>query len=486
MPNIDFSGTSAYRDSTRGATIKALQLRQQKLQEETAAAQAPRQIASPWQGAAQIAGVVGSSIREARAANDEQAGRQRFAELLAGGLTPDEMGEAIGLDPETAMKYQEHAWRAGDAQTAIDEQRKSDLIKNGWDVDAAAARVQAEKDQAAERARVEALRQDDQQQAASDLSAQGAKQASTQAVQNAALGPEIAKINEAVKAGTLTPEAGQQQIDLINKKAQADIAALEPETYRPPTAQEIKDYNIDPKKAVRINTKTGKPEEISGAGTNITIGSEDKKQISDTDEAIMGGQYTISTLKGVLQGTPENPSLNDRAYSGPFAEEGASTARLPVIGGLFDKDRAAATTELKTVVLDTALTQLKTIFGGMPTEGERKVLLDMQGSIEKTPQERKIIFERAIKKAEVRLRINQAKSKALREGTYYTEPLPQDIDAMDTGEVTTPPSASSGGAPVSAPASTTGGLPEPKSAAERDALAPGTQYKAPDGSTRIR
>src|SRR4029077_2424939 len=147
----DFSGTSAYRDSTRGATIKALQLRQQKLQEETAAAQQPRQIASPWQGAAQIADVIGSSIREGRAANEEQAGRQRFAQLLAGGLTPDEMGEAIGLDPETAMRYQEHTWDTEKTAAETATREKEALRSHGWDVDAATSRVQAEKDAAAAR-----------------------------------------------------------------------------------------------------------------------------------------------------------------------------------------------------------------------------------------------------------------------------------------------------------------------------------------------
>lgn len=145
MPNIDFSG-GAYRDSTRGATIKALQLRQQKLQEETMAAQAPRQIASPWQGAAQIADVIGSGIREGRNANLETAGRKRFAELMAGGLTPDEMGEAISLDPETAMAYQ----------------------KNQWDVSAAAANVQAQKDAATQQQGAAAALQTNQQAASAE------------------------------------------------------------------------------------------------------------------------------------------------------------------------------------------------------------------------------------------------------------------------------------------------------------------------------
>jgi hypothetical protein len=154
MPTIDFTGS--YRDATRGMTIKALQERQKALQDEAAAQMAPREMGSPWQGAAQIAGVIGSRIQEARAANDEQAGRQRFAELLAGGLSDQEIGEAITLDPDNARFFQEHQW-ATEKEAADRAARQAELEQgNRWDVEAAKARVAAERDAATERARVEA------------------------------------------------------------------------------------------------------------------------------------------------------------------------------------------------------------------------------------------------------------------------------------------------------------------------------------------
>ena len=80
--------------------------------------------------------------------------------------------------------------------------------------------------------------------------------------------------------------------------------------------------------------------------------------------------------------------------------------------------------------------QLKAIFGGMPTEGERKILLEMQGAASQPPKVRKGIFERAEKAVQARLKFAGEKAKRLREGTYFTgEGLPS------IGGGTTVPSA---------------------------------------------
>jgi hypothetical protein len=61
----------------------------------------------------------------------------------------------------------------------------------------------------------------------------------------------------------------------------------------------------------------------------------------------------------------------------------------------------------------------------MPTEGERKILLDVQGSSSKPPAVRKEIFARAEKAINARLKFGQEKVKRLREGTYFSgEGLP--------------------------------------------------------------
>jgi len=250
---IDF--TSGYRDSTKGATLKALQQRRADIQGQVESAMKTRDIDSMWQGGAQLAEVIGGSIREGRAANQEAAGRARFAELLAGGLAPDEIGEAMGLDPETTMKYQDQTWK-----------REDDLTKHGWDVDAATQRQKdameqqkdsqaftagqtedtqrhaielQEKSDAAQlvledhRATIEqkqaAQRVIDEAAAAKKLAdarieeaKTSAKTASDLATQNAAQGDEMAQIALAEKAGYITPEVAQQRRDALNRKALLD------------------------------------------------------------------------------------------------------------------------------------------------------------------------------------------------------------------------------------------------------------------------
>jgi len=87
MAEIDFS--AGYRDATKGSTLKALQARRAQMQTRIEEAMKPEPIASAWQGAAHVGGVIGASIREARVANQEASGRDRFAKLLTGGLRKD-------------------------------------------------------------------------------------------------------------------------------------------------------------------------------------------------------------------------------------------------------------------------------------------------------------------------------------------------------------------------------------------------------------
>ncbi|MCJ2068425.1 hypothetical protein MKK75_06310, partial [Methylobacterium sp. J-030] len=55
-----------------------------------------------------------------------------------------------------------------------------------------------------------------------------------------------------------------------------------------------------------------------------------------------------------------------------------------------------ATLELDNLVTTNALTNLKSIFGGNPTEGERKILLDVAGSSNLPHALRVKVYQRAI------------------------------------------------------------------------------------------
>jgi hypothetical protein len=92
--------------------------------------------------------------------------------------------------------------------------------------------------------------------------------------------------------------------------------------------------------------------------------------------------------------------------------------------GFFNDDKGQATTELENVVLGQALSSLKSIFGAAPTEGERKILVDLQASIDKTPAERKLIIARAKALAEKRLQFNQERAQSLRNEDFYRPGTP--------------------------------------------------------------
>jgi hypothetical protein len=84
-----------------------------------------------------------------------------------------------------------------------------------------------------------------------------------------------------------------------------------------------------------------------------------------------------------------------------------------------------------------ALESLKLIFGGMPTEGERKILLEMQASAEKTPAQRKDIMIRAAAAAKSRGEYASRKALAIRTGTYLTEGTNEPKDAAPKGKTVT-------------------------------------------------
>lgn len=144
----------------------------------------------------------------------------------------------------------------------------------------------------------------------------------------------------------------------------------------------------------------------------------DKKAILEADDAVLAITAVIEQLTSVITPDASGKSLNDRAGSGMFAGAQSFAARNDPTG-FFDDATGQATTELQNIVLGQALSSLKSIFGAAPTEGERKILIDLQASIDKTPAERKSIIDRAIRMAKARLKFNQDRAAMLRGGSYY-------------------------------------------------------------------
>lgn len=137
-----------------------------------------------------------------------------------------------------------------------------------------------------------------------------------------------------------------------------------------------------------------------------------QKELIETDDVAQASKNVIDALK-------DAKSINNKAYSG----WGANT-RANIVSNLGGTDSADATVALNNLTTGQALENLKLVFGGMPTEGERKILMEMQASADKTPKQRADILDRAIKLAEIRGKYADAKSKAIRTGSYLTEGVP--------------------------------------------------------------
>lgn len=140
--------------------------------------------------------------------------------------------------------------------------------------------------------------------------------------------------------------------------------------------------------------------------------NQEKDAIIASDKSAETGGAAVNALQQAL-------SLNEKALSGPTASLRAMADR--VLPGDYG---GAATTEYENLISNQALGQMKDIFGAAPTEGERKVLLDLQASVDKTPKEREAILKRGIEATQKRAEREAARAQSIREGSYFREGLP--------------------------------------------------------------
>lgn len=191
------------------------------------------------------------------------------------------------------------------------------------------------------------------------------------------------------------------------------------------TAKATPAAEVDQRKeaAARAGVKPGDPRYDTYILTGKTpredaqpLTATDKKAILEADEGVMAANTAIEALRTAKQLSPRALSgiaPGARAWLGNNAWDGIVPDRLASPGA------SEATAELENVVTSQALAQMKSIFGTAPTEGERKILLEIQGSIGQPDNVRQKIYDRGIAMAERRLGFNQQRADELRGGSYY-------------------------------------------------------------------
>lgn len=159
----------------------------------------------------------------------------------------------------------------------------------------------------------------------------------------------------------------------------------------------------------------------------------DKKAILDADEMVAVNKGAIDALK---QARELSPKANAGWLSGTRATIGNNLPDWMIPDDYVSSPESSeATQNFDNAIVGQALTQLKAIFGGAPTEGERKILLDLQGSSNLQPKVREAIIDRAIAAAERRLAFNQQRADEMRGGTFYK---PNSADTQQTAHSTDP------------------------------------------------
>jgi hypothetical protein len=194
---------------------------------------------------------------------------------------------------------------------------------------------------------------------------------------------------------------------------------------------------------------------------------EDQAPLTATDKkAILEADEMVLSTRNAQRGLNRAVELNNKAYDTWLAG-----ARGTVTGNLGSKS-GQATQEMSQVVTEQALSQLKAIFGAAPTEGERKILLDIQGSVNQPRDVRARIFARAIEAAQVREKFYEERARELRGQTFFK---PHGASAATPAPQTPAPTTGSSNA-----------IPRIRNDAEYDALNPGTRFIDPNGKARVK
>lgn len=236
------------------------------------------------------------------------------------------------------------------------------------------------------------------------------------------LGPrlqQVATLEQSIANIGQTPEAfadwTRRTVMGMNGMAKAEAEAEARRTAAARAEMERKRYELevlrsgrkDAREDVKLGLDIAKSDREKAGGPKLSATAE--KELFEADDFVQSGVSTISSLKEAL-------TLNNRMYSGVEA-----LRRAKIRSNLPGSDPAAdATIAFDNIISTQALASMKAIFGGNPTEGERKILVDLQASADKTPRQREEIINRAIKTMELRVKSNAEKAEAIRTGTFTT------------------------------------------------------------------
>lgn len=224
--------------------------------------------------------------------------------------------------------------------------------------------------------------------------------------------PTMPKLRERIQGGTMIQEEMLPD-GTFREVGRGERFAKQIPAMTPPPAPVPVSIMLNGKE-VKIDARTGRVIGDAPVGArNRPMSATAQKELIETEEQVQGGQAALELLS-------QAKKINDSAMG--FTGAGAIASAGSILPEAVRPNAVDATQNLDNILQSSALPQLKAIFGGMPTEGERKILLDVQGSSSKPAKVRKDIFARAEKAIQARLKFAEYKAKALRDGSYFSSP----------------------------------------------------------------
>lgn len=156
---------------------------------------------------------------------------------------------------------------------------------------------------------------------------------------------------------------------------------------------------------------------VDATGRPVTTFDTKPKPISATEQRQMvGSEDLINSGIAAVKNLEDALGLNKQAY------EGSLSGWRKTVGALFSSDdpRYVATEQFDNLATGSALDSLKTTFGGNPTEGERKILLELQAVSTKPRAVREAILRRAMEAVKIRIRNETQRLQRFKSGEYST------------------------------------------------------------------
>ena len=223
-------------------------------------------------------------------------------------------------------------------------------------------------------------------------------------------------IKDFIKSGEPESAAGKQARD----------EGLKPGTKEfQNRVSEIAQTSVDAKLAQITATMAG----MSVAQANQTLALQKFENQKAQQSKLSPAEMKLKTeVEDILTSTDQAMSDLKRAYQlnpNTFDSSLADVVQRKILEQTNSKDpKVLATREQNNLLSKSAVGKLKTAFGGNPTEGERKILLDLEGIDAKSKEERATIMRNSYMALKTRREKEQKRLNEISQGLYRDTSAP--------------------------------------------------------------